>query len=190
MLRASYHDGLSAPAAVLRPVTFVAVAGACMRVCMATEWNRVRRLRAANSPHCCRSWPRARTSSVPPRSLKQESSRCNDSYTSGCEALTTSLSERFQQTPGAAAGSTLILDDRATLSAHTHQPSVPRQPYLAAAPRPARALSASPACTQLHTNGSRRLPVPGYAGKGRFEALTRDLTETHPCCMAQHPLHP
>ena len=79
--------------------------------------------------------------------------------------------------------------DRDTLSARTHQTSSPRQPCRSTAPRPARALSTTPASTQLHTNSSRQLHF-GAAGRGAFELLTCDLTERHPCSMAQHPLHP
>ena len=43
---------------------------------------------------------------------------------------------------------------------------------------------------QLHTNSSRQLHLGGQVGRGAFEPLSCDLTEAHPCSMAQYPLNP
>eukprot|EP01043_Picozoa_sp_COSAG02_P014853 COSAG02_NODE_619_length_19446_cov_9.557141_21_plen_164_part_00 len=76
------------------------------------------------------------------------------------------------------------------LSARTHQPSFPRQPYILTAPRPAWALGTTPDSTPLHTNSSRQLHFWGRHASGPFELLTCELTEAHPRNMAQRPLRP
>jgi hypothetical protein len=61
-----------------------------------------------------------------------------------------------------------ILSDLATLSACTHQPSLPRQSYLRTPSQPARVRSTSPASTQLHTHSSRRLDIRAGVQEGRL----------------------